>query len=401
LHPLKKQRVTRDVAADTKLIEDKLRTYLASAKKLKLKKGCKLENGQMFMMCVVCEIFRPRTTEYFDASMGGSNFVTSLPGHEYLCNSISRPCKKCWVVLSQKHHATESGFIRHLLWASYPKLTVEWFYDTLQKQNGNGIITNMKLKLTTNSQNSAGIHRKDNSVDHVPENCFLEVQELNVPQYDSIPDLQAAWVEVYSLLVTYFDEDEPLDCFQPFQENLTATPKSLGININPRTYAYNKELRNKYLKYILHCDIRSHILEDVKKQRFKLPPETTMNQFVKLVYPNAIAQLKKQEGRCAYSHIGLTIPNLWTRFSFERLDNNLPHFTNDGKLPNCVFICRLFNGSRQLSRKMILEYFLMQNLVKVPDNIRTKVQQILNSDGNPTRKKRRIVVDDEPLLSTE
>lgn len=71
---------------------------------------------------------------------------------------------------------------------------------------------------------------------------------------------------------------------------------------------------------------------------------------------------------------------MWTRFSFERLNNDLPHFNENAELPNCVFICRLFNSAHQLSKRMSLEYLLTQKLVVMSPNARKNVQDFLNQN---------------------
>jgi IS5 family transposase len=81
----------------------------------------------------------------------------------------------------------------------------------------------------------------------------------------------------------------------------------------------------------------------------------------------------KQFGKCYYSHIPLTIKNLYTRFSLERLDNNKAHFNADGTIPDTtVVVCRLFNVAAQMSRKKLLNYYLNQKLVAVPAEARKR-----------------------------
>jgi hypothetical protein len=366
IHGTKKRK--RDVVADTHFFADKLKKFLDGGGILDLKENCKYENGQMWMMCVSCEIFQPRTTAFFTARQGGRGFADSPPGHESLNNS----CKKCSGALDRKRQATKSGFVKNLV-GHYPKLTVDWFYATLEKQHGKGPITSAPITLTTNG---AGIHRKDNTKEHTPGNCFIEVQELNVAQYDAIPDLKEAWTEVFQHLVSVFGEDDVTDYFKLFLQNSGATPKSLGINYHSETYL--KEIRDQRFEPTLRNAIHAHIKTDVKRRDFQLPANTSKKQFVDMVFPNAIAQLKKQRGRCGYTDIGLTIANRWTRFSLERINNDLAHFTADGKLSNCMFICRLFNAPKQLSTRLILEYFLTQILVDVPDSTRIKVRDILD-----------------------
>ncbi len=109
--------------------------------------------------------------------------------------------------------------------------------------------------------------------------------------------------------------------------------------------------------------IQSNIFADTRSKRFAFPKDVTRKEFVNKVYKNALIQLEKQKGRCGLTDIGLTYLPKWNQISLERINNDLPHFAQDANLPNCIFICRMFNVARQLSRKMILEYFLVQILV--------------------------------------
>lgn len=374
------KRARTDVAALTQLFNDKLEERIAQRKELRLKTNCILENGKILMMCVVCKICQPRTPEFFQVGNGSKNFKSSEPGHEFLRNSVSYPCKNCYSVLTQKYRATEDGFITNLL-SKYPLLSVTWFHETLKKQNGKGLISNTQMNLTTNGENCAGIHRYSNIKEHITENCFLEIQELNAAQGNAIPDLFEAWKSVYSHFVACFVKDDETDYLKPFQEHYHLKPKELGLSYVDGSNSYNKACYEKHFPTILHHMIKRHINEDIKKNRFQLPPNVSRAQFIKMVYPNAIVQLEKQKAKCAYTNVGLTIKNLWTRFSFERINNDLPHFTADGKLANCIFICRLFNVSRQLSTRKILDIFLHQILVDVPIDVRKKAQNILNGDS--------------------
>ena len=379
--PAKKQRITKDVTAEAEFFAKKLQEHLASGKQLKLKAGCKFDevNGIILMKCVNCGVFLPRNTTYFNAIHGGKNFGTSLPGHETLNNSRTYPCKKCFACVTKKKNATEEGFIAGLFY-KYPALDAQWLYTTLNKQNGRGLITNAVMKLTTNNKNCLGIHRFDNKQPHDVNNCFLEVQELNVAQRDAIPCLKEAWTQLFKYFVNelsgHCDETNYL---QLFRDQYEMTPSMLGIitkkNYNTR---YDKQLRDTHFKSTLMLRIKNNITHDIKNARLRLPTNISSAQFRKIVYANAIEQLETQNGRCGLSHIGLIHTSAWNQFSFERINNSLPHFTQNGGMANCMFICRLFNVNRQLSSRMILKYFLQQQLVEVSDNIRLRVETILN-----------------------
>ena len=144
-------RKKRDIKEDVKNMMTKLHNWIAAKKPLNLKENCIFEDNMIKMYCTICHELKPRTTEYFDADHAGENFETCEPGHESLNNSPSRPCKTCGLELTQKRTSTKNGFIYHLV-KTYPQLSVEWFLETLKKQKGRGLITNMELILTTHSK---------------------------------------------------------------------------------------------------------------------------------------------------------------------------------------------------------------------------------------------------------
>ncbi len=78
-----------------------------------------------------------------------------------------------------------------------------------------------------------------------------------------------------------------------------------------------------------------------------------------------------------FIQIGLTHLRAWNQLSFERVNNALPHFTEDGQLPNCVFICTMFNTARQMTRRKLLQYLLEQKLVEMSATICARVQNDL------------------------
>lgn len=208
--------------------------------------------------------------------------------------------------------------------------------------------------------------------------------------------------ECFEYLVKKFlGQEDKTDFLGIFQKQYNTTAKDIGIygqSADRRTKDGERlqECRQKHLPTIMRGKIRDNIRSDIKAKRFEYPSHLSHQKFVQLVYSNALIQLEKQNGRCAYSTIGLTIENSWKRFSFERLNNSLPHFTQSGQVTNCVLVCRIFNTIRQLSYKLILQYLLTQKMVEVPDCVRKQVENILNGKS----KKRKIIeIIDEPLLS--
>ncbi len=221
----------RDVNADVEMFNKKLKTWLFEGKELNLKPNCEFKDGKIFMKCIKCEIFLPRTTEFFHGN-STMYFKSSEPGHESLNNSIKSPCKKCYSILQKVNNQMNKECSLNSLLTKYKMLTREWFDNKLIKQNRRGIITNVKLILTgSNMKNRVGIHRYKNNLEHTPENVFLEVQELNVQQRDAIPCLIEAWIQVFTHLLNIFeDDDNNIDYLQLFRDQYHKTPKDLSIN---------------------------------------------------------------------------------------------------------------------------------------------------------------------------
>lgn len=187
----------RDNDADDKLLLEKLDKWIKAGNELVPNVNCIIKNNMFYMKCVQCLKFLPRLTKYFMVH-GSKNLFTSKPGYESLHNSRTHPCRTCRSVLRKKGLSMEKGFLAGVL-NNYKQLSITWFYETLAKQNGTGLITNSIMLFTTHGQNCVGIHRKNNKLDHIPENCFLEVQELNVAQFKAIPDLFDAWQSVLNI----------------------------------------------------------------------------------------------------------------------------------------------------------------------------------------------------------
>jgi len=192
---------------DDTFIRQKLATYLSERKELKLKPNCKLEDGKIWMQCVRCKIFKERIPTLFAPDHNGDNFASSPPGHEWLKNSKSRPCRTCYAEIQCTKTQSGDGFLNSLV-SPYkklnPELNFDWIKSQLQKQNNLGLITNFTMVQQANVANAVGIHRYNNKKEHTPKNCFLEVQELNVSQHDMIPSLFEAWKTVFMFMTSTF-----------------------------------------------------------------------------------------------------------------------------------------------------------------------------------------------------
>ena len=156
------------------------------------------------------------------------------------------------------------------------------------------------------------------------------------------------------------------------------SPKQNGVTAESNTPKYKKELCKKHLPCIIGYAINCHYRNDIKKKR--MLPVQDVKKFKKDMQQKVVDLFAAQNGLCHYSGIPMTIENLWSRFSLERLDNTKAHFNPDGTIPDTtVLVCRIFNGRSQMSRKKLLTYYLSQQLVEVPAEARLRVQHELDT----------------------
>jgi len=134
------------------------------------------------MMCVECRETKPRTQQFCKLTSANKTTMVCKVGNESFSNYKSCPCRTCFKKMLVTNRTTRDGFLSRIP-RVYSLFSYEWVEATLLKQNHRGLITNMVMNLTTNSPNCLGVHRKDHSLEHTPENCFFELQELNVPQH--------------------------------------------------------------------------------------------------------------------------------------------------------------------------------------------------------------------------
>jgi hypothetical protein len=356
----------------------KLQDEIDQGLDITLKPDCYLIDAKIFMKCVKCGKIKERTTENFYALQSRKNFQTSRAGHENLNNSQSTPCIPCTSIRIFESRKNEEVFVYDLL-NRYCKtgLNLEWFYETLKLQQGVGTISGQQLKLVPTEINPVGIHAYDNDKYHTPDNCFLEVQNINVSQHEAIPCLFCSWKELYNSILDQYifpEKQNNLKHLEYVRSQYFVTPKDIGIVKSKLGHIhYKQQVRRFHFTTILRNSIYGHIRRDIEVKRFELPTNITRLKFIDIVYGKSIQQLEKQLWKCAYTNVNLTIENLWTRISFERIDDDLPHFTQLGELTNIVFICRLLNSAKKLSKEIIMDYFLHQNLISVPNYIRLQI----------------------------
>jgi hypothetical protein len=373
----KRKRVA-DIEVEVAMFRSKLQDELDQGLKPTLKENCYLIDRKILMRCVKCQELKERTTEFFFAA-NGKNFLDCRAGYEQLHNSMGRPCIVCMARLFEQIYTCEDGYIKILI-SRYRNdgLTLKWFYETLKQQQYIGPISGKVLQLVPTTINSVGMHKHNNDKEHTPDNCFLEIQELNVQQHEAIPCLFCAWKQLFNSILDQHVFPEKLDNSKHLEyvrSQYFVTPKNINIivsKVNP--LFYDQQRLERHFPSILRNAVQNHIKHDIRANRFQFPRNIPRKEFLQIVYDNSIKQLEKQLWKCGYTNIDLTILNTWTRFSFERIDDDLPHFTQTGELTNIVFICRLLNTSKKLSQEKITNMFLHQNLIFVPDYIRLQIE---------------------------
>jgi hypothetical protein len=373
-----KRKSKHDVEMEVNFFRSKLKDELDQRLEITLKENCFLMDGKIFMTCIHCGESKERTTEHFHLTNGGRNFLTCRAGYEALNNSQQKPCKICYRKISKDYHNTRDGFIQPLI-SHYKEdgLTTKWFWEKFKEQKGCGPISGKQLQFVPNGVNCVGIHKYDNDKNHTQDNCFLEVQELNVCQHEAIPCLFCAWKQLFNCLLNqrmFPEQQDNVKHLEYVRSQYFITAGDIGIINARKNHAfYARQKRLRYFPTILRGAIQDHIKADLKRKRFKFPSNISRKKYLKIVYDNSIQQLEKQSWKCGYTNVNLTIENFWTRFSFERINNDLPHFTQLGELTNIVFVCRLLNVQRQLSKEKITDYLLYQNLLPIPDYVRVSI----------------------------
>jgi hypothetical protein len=378
----KYKQTNNERAAMVKEESDAMRLKLKNFKGvLKLKRKCRPVNGGFIeMQCVGCNEWKERTTENFTKDHGGKIFETCAPGHETLRNSAGYPCNTCFATMSSIKRVTPEGYVAGLC-HNYPSHINSTSF--MEKYNGFGGISpwgGVKMVLKPNAENRASIHNLDNT-DETHKNWTIDLWEFNVQQDgDAIPCIETAYTDVYTKMNEIFASPTADDAattaahLEKFTTNLKSTPKQNGVTPSSMTdkKLYNHQMKKMHLRTIICRAITNHYHEDVFIAK-RMKPVADPKKFKKDLVEKVLALILKQLGKCHYSHIPLTIENLYTRFSLERLDNNKAHFNADGTIPDTtVVVCRLFNVAAQMSRKKLLNYYLNQKLVAVPAEARKR-----------------------------
>jgi hypothetical protein len=295
-----------------------------------LRGDCKWETNKIWQRCITCGRWLERTPRYYKIWQS-STFDTCLLGLEVLC----KECREC---TNTRTGIGEVGLEVQL--KTYPHLSLKWAKEQLMRQGGCGLITNFPLILARKAQNAIGVHRYDNSLDHIPSNCFFECRELNVPQHDAVPSLIDAWKCIFQHIDNYLiDARAGNDACEKFQVDMLKTLDDLGIKTRGLKTKLehkkrDKEAHTKHFRTVLLTRIQSHILFDIKAKLVDPIPDHLMPIFKNNIYSASMKMLKAQNYRCFYSGYPLTVENGFARLSFERVNNKLAHFNGAGEIDN-------------------------------------------------------------------
>jgi hypothetical protein len=223
----------------------------------------------------------------------------------------------------------------------------------------------MELQLIASSDNRLSIHKYDNvgkKHPHRPDNVFLDVYELNVPQHEAIPSLfsayKALWIHFKSGYLSAFNDYDAR--VRDFRSAIVKTPADLGLTQDDSQY--KKLKHDTHLQSVIRRRIRCCWESDLKKGKFGLEKmdAQALKRFLNKVFINVWNQLERQRFVCGYTGVPLSIGPAFNQISIEKIDRERAHFDLDGSISNCVIICRLLNTSGGLSPIKLWDYCLHQ-----------------------------------------
>lgn len=261
----------------------------------------------------------------------------------------------------------EMAYLKKLL-RHYKNLDTAW----LLKQSPQGRFSNMKLSFTTNSPWRASVHNLVPGVkEHLPENCILEIFEMNVQQHTAIPDLFEAFKQLWVAMINMPSPAAIQENVLTFQKNFGQTPGENGVCPRRLGVQYWADMRHLHLKHILRKSICNHLRKD--KLMFNNSNAWYANPAEKTALVNACMDklCVVQRTRCYYSGTLLSYGNNWSKISMERIDNSKPHFLPGLDLSNVIFVCRILNSTAGWNRAKLLTVFLTQKQVHVPTKMRS------------------------------
>jgi len=269
-----------------------------------------------------------------------SNFMNVVSSKE----SINNPCRECCKMIRvEKMEDNPERYITRLL-SNYPLLSKEWFQQQIEKNGGLfSSVSGIPIKQASCGSWQVSIQNNRRDLEHLPEHCEIIALEENIPQHEAIPDLRAAFTELYSCIAKERVEpdsiEEKLLYSTMWEDRYKLTPKQSGVESKSRvngkiTKEYDREVQKKHLKSMFTCDTKAAYQRDKNSKR-------EVNKDERMKEADMLAIGKKQEWRCFKSGVKLSMNrNSWNYPSLERLDNSMNH-----TLQNTVLICRLLNTS--------------------------------------------------------
>jgi len=347
-----------DIDAGEKEHRQMLRAQMALPDDAAIKKGChRRPNRTIVMQCVgACGEWLLRTTKYFYAN--GKEWDNGKPGFERLMNYESRPCRVC--SNANRNSNVNGAFVKNLVGKRRYKnhgFTETVFYTKWTAQNGLGYISGLPMSKRGPRGEvpyQVNICRINNDLPHTPENCFLDIGEINPQQSkELIPCLKTAYHAIFAAV------DLVPDDVDVWRQNFKNTSKENGVKAHSRkeNAGYKKQRRNLHLKEIVSGMVNSHVQSDLKKRKTRdarinfetVDKETYLTNANKAVEDFLFAS----NLQCYFSFAALTIINGPRRFSLDRINNDLSHFGKDGKdTSNLRLVCRVFNTSSGMTREI-------------------------------------------------
>jgi len=293
-----------------------------------------------------------------------SNFMNVASSKE----SINNPCRDCYKIIRvEKMENNPDQYIIRLLY-NYPKLNIEWYHQQINKNGGLfSSISGIPLQSLSSGSWQVSIQNNRRDLEHLPEHCEIIALEENIPQHEAIPDLGAAYTELYSSMVKEIVEpdsiEEKLSHSKMWEDRYKLTPKQSGVvsksrnkNDSKISREYDREVQNKHLKSMFTSATKATYDHDKKSKR-------EVNKDERIKEKDMFSIGKKQEWRCFKSGVKLSINrNSWNYPSLERLDNTKNH-----TLDNTVLICRLLNTSdiAQWTKDKLTYALKYQKLVEI------------------------------------
>jgi hypothetical protein len=339
-----------------------------------MKSGNRLNNdGIIEMMCFRCHVYQPRDLLHFTINGRSGQFFTSKAGYECLYNSASRQCLQCQTpTFGMAMDYKKDGMSEYIL------------KEKLEEQGGRCLITNAVLVNKKHAKtNAINLCRIDNAQGHTPANTYLSIANVNPTQHDAIEDLRLFYPRMWRHVIdeTKEEHDDVIKRKKALIRNLDNTPAQNGVSANRTTEQalYNKQMRDLHLMKLISSNVSHHVDADVNVGRLTFDNAKSKAAYAKKAKKTVIAFLKAHPTlTCSVSGLPLTIKNGPFRLSFDRNDDNLPHFGVDGTdMSNINLRGRVFNTPKKMTKKLLLTYTLSQITVPMTAERRLELEQRL------------------------